>query len=224
MVFSDYMRGSMRLAAMMGVPVVYVLTHDSVYVGEDGPTHQPVEHYAALRAIPNMAFFRPADAEETAEAWVAALERTDGPTVLALTRQKLPVFEKADPKWKENYHRGAYIVRDTEGTPDVVVVATGSEVTLALDAAEKASRAVRVVSVLDRGRFEAQDEGFRKSIVPDGVRTVVAEIGVLQGWEGYVQSKDDLWGLNRFGASGKGPEVATYLGYTADGLAKVIDR
>ncbi|MFW5806045.1 MAG: transketolase [Spirochaetota bacterium] len=224
MVFSDYMRGSMRLAALMGIPVIYVMTHDSIYVGEDGPTHEPVEHYAALRAIPNMAFFRPGDAEETAEAWRAALERTDGPTVLALTRQGLPVYEKADPKWRENYRRGGYIVRDTEGTPDVVVVATGSEVSLALDAAEKSSRKVRVVSVLDRERFEAQKESFRSSMIPQGVRTVVTEVGVLQGWEGYVQSKDDLFGLNRFGASGKGAEVARHLGFTAEALASLIDR
>jgi transketolase len=224
MVFTDYMRGSMRLAAVMGLPVIYVMTHDSIYVGEDGSTHEPVEHYAALRAIPNMAFFRPGDAEETAEAWLAALERTDGPTVLSLTRQKLAVYEKADPDWRANYRRGGYIVRDTDGTPDVVVVATGSEVSLALDAADQAKRKVRVVSVLDRERFESQDESFRRSIIPEGVRTVVAEVGVLQGWEGYVQSKADLFGLNRYGASGKGAEVAKYLGYTAEALAKLIDR
>jgi transketolase len=224
MVFTDYMRGSMRLAALMGLPVVYVMTHDSIYVGEDGPTHEPVEHYAALRAIPNMAFFRPGDAEETAEAWLAALERTDGPSVLSLTRQKLAVYEKSDPEWRASYRRGGYVVRDTDGAPDVVVVATGSEVTLALEAAEKAQRKVRVVSVLDRERFESQDESFKRSVIPQGVRTVVAEVGVLQGWEGYVESKDDLFGLERYGASGKGAEVAAHLGYTADALAAVIDR
>jgi transketolase len=223
LVFTDYMRASMRLASLMGLPIIYVMTHDSIYLGEDGPTHQPIEHVSALRAIPNMEVLRPGDAEETAEAWRMALMRTDGPTVIALTRQGLPVYEKSDAQWQKSITRGAYIVQDTQETPDVVVVATGSEVTLALDAAQQSSKNVRVVSMISQERFKALSKKEREQLIPRDVRTVVAEAGVSHGWEQFVDESEDLFTINRFGASGKGNEVATYLGFTAENLAKVID-
>jgi len=226
LVFSDYMRAPIRLASIMNIPVVYVFTHDSIFVGEDGPTHQPVEHVASLRAIPGLRVLRPGDAQETAEAWLLALERKDGPTALALTRQNLPVYEKAQPDWKNNIRKGAYIVTDTEGKPDCTVVATGSEVSLAVKTAERLKDEkgmnVRVVSMLSKELFEAQDADFRDSIVPPEGKTVVAEAGVSLGWEGFAGIPERLFTLNRFGASGPAKDVAEYLGITEDILVKKI--
>jgi transketolase len=222
LIFSDYMRGSMRLASLMGLPLVYVMTHDSVYLGEDGPTHQPVEHLSALRAIPGMRVLRPGDAEETAQAWMMALERTDGPTVLALTRQKLAVYEKADSNWKDTIRRGAYVVADSDGDPDVVVLATGSEVSMALEAAKESKKKVRVVSVLSRELLTA-DKAHLRSLVPANARVVVAESGVAQGWEHFVEDEADLFTINRFGASGPGSKVAEHLGFTKEALQKRLD-
>jgi transketolase len=224
LVFTDYMRGSMRLAALMGIPIIYVMTHDSVFLGEDGPTHQPVEHYAALRAIPNMTFLRPGDPEETNEAWLMALERTTGPSVLSLTRQNLSVYEKADSDWKKTIRKGAYVVREGSSSPAVTVVATGSEVSLALEAADKAQEQnIRVVSMISRERFLEQDEAFQKSIIPDGCRVVTAEIGVALGWERFASTPKDVFSLERFGASAPDTEIPGYLGYTAENLAKLLD-
>jgi len=223
LVFTDYMRPSMRLSALMKAPVIYVMTHDSIYLGEDGPTHQPIEHFAAVRAIPRMTFLRPGDAEETAQAWLMALENSGGPTVMALTRQGLTVYKKHDANWKENVRKGAYIVQEPEGKPDVVVVATGSEVNLALAAAELSGKKVRVVSMISQERFKAQDAAFKKEILPEGVRVIVAEVGIGQGWEGFVASEDDLFVLSDFGASGPGAEVAAHFGFTKENLAKLID-
>jgi transketolase len=222
LIFTDYMRGSMRLASLMGLPIVYVMTHDSVYLGEDGPTHQPVEHLSALRAIPGMRVLRPGDAEETAQAWMMALERTDGPTVLALTRQKLAVYEKADSNWKETIRRGAYVVADSDGDPDVVVLATGSEVSMALEAAKESKKKVRVVSVLSRELLTA-DKAHLRSLVPANARVVVAESGVAQGWEQFVEDEADLFTINRFGASGPGSKVAEHIGFTTEALQKRLD-
>lgn len=223
MVFADYLRPALRLSALMKQPVVYVLTHDSIYVGEDGPTHQPVEHLASLRAIPNVRVIRPADAEETTVAWDMAMARHDGPTALALTRQNLPVFAKADPDWKETMKTGAYIAKKAEGKPDVVVVATGSEVTLALDAAAKASgKKVQVVSMASRELFEAQPAAVREAVVPKGVRVVVCEAGVRSGWERWAEV-EDIMSLDRFGESGPADKVAAHLGFTSDALAKLIE-
>ncbi|MCL2320461.1 MAG: transketolase, partial [Treponema sp.] len=170
MVFCDYLRPALRLSALMKQPVVYVLTHDSFFVGEDGPTHQPVEHLASLRAIPNLRVLRPADAEETAEAWAMAMDRNNGPTVLALTRQNTVVFAKEDPDWKNTIRTGAYIVqKGGSGALDAVVIASGSEVNLALDAAARSGKKVRVVSMISRELFESQPEALRNSIVPPGV-------------------------------------------------------
>ena len=171
LVFSDYMRPSIRLAAIARLPVIYVFTHDSVFVGEDGPTHEPVEHLAALRAIPNLFVLRPGDAEETELAWRIAYERHDGPTVLALTRQGIAVYPKADSAWRTTIRRGAYVAKDCDGVPDVVVIATGSEVSVAIQAAaELTDRKVRVVSMLSRELFLAQPADFRLSLVPPAAR------------------------------------------------------
>jgi transketolase len=222
LVFSDYMRPSIRLAALMGIPVVFVFTHDSIFVGEDGPTHQPIEHAAALRSIPGLTVIRPADDEETAEAWKMAIERTTGPTALIFTRQNLLSFAKpAD--WKEKARQGAYVALDCDGAPDVVVAATGSEVSLAIEAAGASSKKVRVVSIVSMERLKEQERAFFAQLFPEGARVVTAEVGVSQGWEGVATSRDDTYSLNRFGASGPGAKVAEHLGYTAESLKKLIE-
>ncbi|MEN6364299.1 MAG: transketolase [Rectinema sp.] len=220
--FVDYLRPALRLSAIMKQPLVYVLTHDSIYVGEDGPTHEPIEQLASIRAIPNVLVLRPADAEETAEAWLAAMKRTDGPTVLVLGRNNVPVLKKDDPEWRAHMARGAYTVRETSAEPDVVVVATGSEVSLAVEAAEKVpGKSVRVVSMPNRGGFYSQPEKVRKALLPEAARIVVAEAGVAQGWE-RIAASEDIFSIERFGESGPGAEVAKHLGFTAEKLAELI--
>ncbi|HOJ99170.1 MAG TPA: transketolase [Termitinemataceae bacterium] len=224
MVFSDYLRPALRLSALMKQPVIYVLTHDSIFVGEDGPTHQPIEHLASLRAIPNVRVLRPADAEETMVAWEMAMEHRTGPTVLALTRQNVLVFKKDDPEWKNTIRTGAYIVRQTEGTPDVTIIATGSEVAMALAAADKlAPKKVRVVSMICKELFESQPAVLQNSIVPPGVRTVVCEAACHLGWEGWAK-REDILSIDRFGESGPGDKVAHHLGFTVDALVALIQR
>jgi transketolase len=221
MVFSDYLRPALRLSALMKQPVIYVLTHDSIFVGEDGPTHQPVEHLAALRAVPHLAVLRPADAEETAEAWAMAMERNDGPTALALSRQNIAVFIKDDPDWKNNIRRGAYVVRKAADPIDAVIIATGSEVGLALEAAALSGKSVRVVSMISRELFASQSEAVRNSVIPPGTRTFVCEAGVSQGWERWAKP-DDILSIERFGESGPAEKVAEHLGLTAKALAELI--
>jgi transketolase len=226
MVFSDYLRPALRLSALMKQPVVYVLTHDSIFVGEDGPTHQPIEHLASLRVIPNLRVLRPADAEETAEAWAMALERTEGPTALALSRQNLTVFPKADPDWKHTIRTGAYIVKQAEGNPDAVIIATGSEVGLALEAAAKAAakaagKKLRVVSMISKELFEAQPAAIRDAVIPPGTRVIVCEAGVHCGWERWAKPEDIL-SIDRFGESGPAARAVEHLGFTADALVKII--
>jgi transketolase len=224
MVFSDYLRPALRLSALMKQPVIYVLTHDSIYVGEDGPTHQPVEHLAALRVIPNLRVLRPADAEESSEAWAMAMERQDGPTVLALTRQNTVVFPKADGDWKHTIRTGAYIVQKAEKA-DLVLIATGSEVNLALEAAklvtEKSGKKIQVVSMISRELFESQSESLRNAVVPPGVRTLCCEAGVRAGWERWAKP-EDIFSIDRFGESGPAAKVAEALGFTAAALAERI--
>jgi len=224
MVFSDYLRPALRLSALMNRPVVYVLTHDSIFVGEDGPTHQPVETLASLRIMPNLRVLRPADAEETAEAWAMAMELTETPTAIALSRQNVAVFEKADPNWRDTIRPGAYVVKQVTGTPDAVVIATGSEVGLALEAAAKAgSGKLRVVSMVSRELFESQPAAIRDAIVPPGTRVVVCEAGVRSGWERWAKPEDIL-SIERFGESGPAPKVAEHLGMTVDALLRIIDK
>ena len=213
------LRPALRLSSLMQVPVVYIMTHDSIYLGEDGPTHQPIEHLAVLRAIPGLRVLRPADGEETNEAWLMALEH-GGPTVLALTRQGLPTLEKADADWRQSMRRGAYVVQDVD-SPEVVVVATGSEVSMALDAAKESGRKVRVVSMPSRELFEAQDTTWQRSIAPAGVPVVVAEAGIRQGWE-FLTTRDRILSIDRFGESGPGNDVAEHLGFTTARLAAMI--
>ncbi len=223
LVFSDYMRPAIRVAAIAKLPVIYVLTHDSVFVGEDGPTHEPVEHLAALRAIPNLVLLRPGDAEETDVAWRIAYERRDGPTALALTRQGIAVYAKADPNWRTSIRRGAYAVKDCEGTPDVVIVATGSEVSVALQAAAAlGDRKVRVVSMISRALFDAQPMDFQRALVPPAAKKVVFEAGVSFGWKGIADDSTLVAGIDRFGESGPYQKIAEHLGITAASLEKRI--
>ncbi|MBN2370598.1 MAG: transketolase [Vicinamibacteria bacterium] len=217
--FSDYMRPSIRLAALMGLPVVYVFTHDSIGVGEDGPTHQPIEHAAALRSIPNLTVIRPADANETASAWRLAMTRRDGPVALLLTRQALPILTGTG-----DVARGAYVLADADGKPDVILIASGSEVCLAIEAREKlAARKVgaRVVSMPSWEMFERQSPEYRDSVLPPGVTArLVIEAGVPLGWHKYAGSAGDVLAIeNRFGASAPIKVVMEKLGFTADNVA-----
>ena len=225
-VFSDYLRPALRLAALMRIPSIFVLTHDSIFVGEDGPTHQPVETLASLRAIPNVLVLRPADAEETSVAWRIALEQKDRPVCLLLSRQNLPVLEKAEPQWKARMKdAGSYVVKDTVGAPDVTVLATGSEVSLVCEAAKLVAPVkVRVVSVPSKELLEAQSYAFKEQLVGgSNTRVMIVEAGVKQGWEGWVRSpQDDIFSIERFGESGPANKVAEHLGFTAAALAERI--
>ena len=224
LVFSDYLRPSLRVAALSKIPNIYVFTHDSIYVGEDGPTHQPIETLAALRCIPNVQVLRPGDAEESQVAWEMALESTDHPVCMAFSRQGLAVYEKADKDWMQNARKGAYVVREGADTPDITILATGSEVNMALEAASLVEgKKIRVVSVFDRTLFEKQDEIFQKKILGNAKRVVVAEAGSRMGWEGYAK-KADLFTLNDFGESGPANAVAEHLGFTAAALAELLKK
>jgi len=226
LVFSDYMRPAIRLASLMGVRVVYVFTHDSIYLGEDGPTHQPIEHLDALRAIPGLTIFRPADGLETAAAWAWALESASGPVALALTRQDLPPLPHAKDFGRATVDRGAYVVRETSGKPQVVLVATGSEVSLACAAAERLATqdvAARVVSMPSLDRFEAQPESVRHALLPaDGTPIVAVEAGVGGSFWRHVGAHGLVYGIDRFGASAPGSAVAAHLGFTPDKLAERV--
>ena len=224
LVFSDYMRASIRLAAIMGVRVIYVFTHDSIGLGEDGPTHQPVEHLASLRAMPNLHVLRPADANETAAAWRMALERTDGPSALVLTRQKLPVLPPEAVYRDGNVYRGAYIYEEGPGgSPMVILIATGSEVQVAL-AAKKLLEAdgvsARVVSFLCRERFEEQPASYRDTVLPPSVKARVSvEAGSTFGWERYIGERGCSVGIDRFGASAPGDRLLKEFGFTPENVA-----
>ena len=226
LVFADYLRPQLRIAALMKVPNIYVLTHDSIYVGEDGPTHQPVETLASLRAIPNVQILRPADAQETLEAWKMAYESKDHPVCIALTRQALQGFAKADSNWKENIRKnGAYVALDCQGTPDITVLATGSEVSTAIEAAGIASgKKIRVVSIIDYNKFDDADCAVQKELTGGAARVVCAEAGISANWKHYATSKDDLFCINRFGESGPAAKVAEHLGFTAAKLAELLNK
>jgi transketolase len=223
LVFSDYLRPTMRLAAMMSLPVIYVFTHDSIGLGEDGPTHQPIEHLASLRAIPNMCVFRPADANETAVGWQMALARKDGPTALVLTRQKLATLDREKYAPAGNAAQGAYVLSEVE-SPEVLLLATGSEVHIALEAqtllAEKGVQA-RVVSMPCWSLFEAQPGAYREQVLPAAVSARVAvEAAAPFGWERYVGDKGRIVALERFGASAPYERIYEELGITAEAVAK----
>jgi transketolase len=218
--FSDYMRPAIRLASLMKLRSIYVFTHDSIGVGEDGPTHQPIEQAASLRAVPGLTVIRPADANETASAWRVALTRP-GPVALLLTRQALPILPGTD-----DVRYGGYVLADAEGRPDVVLIATGSEVSLAVEARKLlASRGVkaRVVSLPSWELFEEQPREYRESVLPPGVLARVAvEAGVPQGWERYVGAFGAVVAIeNRFGASAPAKVVFEKYGFTAENVARV---
>ena len=227
--FSDYMRGAVRLSALSGLHVIHVWTHDSVGLGEDGPTHQPVEHYAALRAIPNLWFVRPADANETSAAWALAIERRGGPVALALTRQKLPVLAGTADKAREGVQRGGYVLRDAEGgAPKLILIATGSELQLAFgaaDALEDDGIPTRVVSLPCWERFEAQDGSYRDEVLPPSVRKRLSvEVGVSLGWERWVGDEGAVIGLDHFGASAPAGTIFEHFGFTVARVAEVGRR
>ncbi len=227
LVFSDYMRGSVRLSALMGLPVVWVWTHDSVALGEDGPTHQPVEHYAALRAIPRLWVIRPGDANETAAAWRVALEREDGPVALLLSRQSIPVLDRTEVAAAENVQRGGYVLWDSTmggvgALPEIVLISTGAEVSPTLEAARALSERqtpTRVVSMPCMELFEAQTQEYRDEVLPPDVRTRLAvEPGASMSWWKWVGTDGDVLGLDRFGASAPGTTVLKELGFSVENI------
>jgi transketolase len=223
--FSDYMRPAVRLAALMQAPVVYVWTHDSIGLGEDGPTHQPIEHLSALRAIPGLNMVRPADANETAGAWKAALEDVHHPSGMALTRQNVPVLEGTDAN---KVAKGGYVVADSEGTPDVVLIGTGSELQLAVEARtalEAEGVRTRVVSMPCVEWFEAQDEAYRESVLPAGVKARVAvEAGIAQSWYRWVGDAGEVVSIEHYGASADYQTLFREFGFTADAVADAARR
>jgi len=232
LVFSDYMRPAIRLAALMELPVIYVFTHDSIALGEDGPTHQPIEHLPSLRAIPNLVVLRPADATETVEAWRVALEHHEGPVALLLTRQKLPVLDRSVLPSAEGVERGAYVLADSEGTPDVILLASGSEVEVALDARQRLAEQdvkARVVSMPSSELFEQQPPEYRDEVLPPEVSARLAiEMAVPMGWERYVGLQGDVVGINRFGASAPYQVLLEQFGFTGENVTlralAVLDR
>jgi transketolase len=224
LVFSDYARNAMRLSALMRQRVIYVLTHDSIGLGEDGPTHQPVEHVSSLRIIPHMDVWRPADTLETAVAWKAAVERTDGPTSLILSRQNLVQHPGIDGR-AEAAARGGYILRDSDGAPDLVLLATGSEVGLAIKAADLLAQRgtmVRVVSMPSTTVFDRQDAAYRRSVLPDGVRRAAVEAGVSDFWRKYVGLDGVVIGIDRFGESAPAPALFDLFGFTPEKVAAAL--
>jgi len=236
LMFSDYMRPSVRLSALMGLPVVWVWTHDSVGLGEDGPTHQPVEHYAALRAIPELWVIRPADANETAAAWRVALEREDGPVALLLSRQNIPVLDRDEVASADGVERGGYVLWDSHGQPggdgnasaggvggpQILLIATGAEVPPTLDAASELAAAgtrVRVVSMPCMELFEAQSQQYRDEVLPPAVRARLAvEPGASMSWWKWVGLDGDVLGLDHFGASAPGTTVLKEFGFTVENI------
>jgi transketolase len=229
--FSDYMRGSVRIAALAGLHVIYVWTHDSVGLGEDGPTHQPVEHYAALRAIPNLWFIRPGDANEATAAWAVALERSDGPVALALTRQKLTTFPETAEGAADGVRRGGYVLRESSGGPagiDLVIVASGSELALATDAREALETdgiRTRIVSLPCWELFERQPAGYREAVLPPSARKrVTIEMGVSLGWERYAGDEGAILAIDHFGQSAPAGTILERFGFTPERVADVGRR
>jgi transketolase len=223
LVFADYMRPSVRLAAISKLAVIYVWTHDTVFLGEDGPTHEPIEHFAALRAMPNLTLIRPADANETAVAWMMALERRDGPTGLLLTRQNIPVLDRSALAPAERLRKGGYTLLDADN-PEIILIATGSEVFITLEAARllaKEGRRARVVNLGCWEVFDEQPEAYRNEVLPPSVTCRLAvEAGCSFGWERYVGAQGAIFGIDRYGFSAPWKVVAEKLGYTAEGVAE----
>lgn len=225
LVFADFMRPAVRMAALMGLRSIFVFTHDSIAVGEDGPTHQPVEHAMSLRVIPNLCVIRPADALETAMAWQTACLNQHKPTALLLSRQKLPVLHKYAAVIHDNAGKGAYVLDAGQGEAKAVIIATGSEVHLALEAQAKLAEegiCVNVVSMPSWDMFEMQSEEYKKSVLPEGLPKVAVEAGVTLGWSRYTGSEDNVIGINKFGASAPGGTVMKEYGFTAENVAAKV--
>ena len=223
-VFADYLKAAVSLSALSGLPLTYAMTHDSVAVGEDGPTHEPIEQLAMLRAIPNTIVLRPADANETRLAWKVALESKDKPVVIALTRQGVPNLKETEDL--DNIDKGAYIIKDAEN-PDLVLIATGSEVALALDTAkalEEEGKNIRVVSMPSMELFRAQDDSYKKEILPKGVKKVSIEMGTTFGWAELTGACGLNIGIDRFGISGKGDLVQEELGFSVEAIKEKINE
>lgn len=225
LVFADYLRPSLRVVSLMKQPVIYVFTHDSIYVGEDGPTHQPVETMTSLRSIPGVQAIRPGDPEESMQAWNMAYASKDHPVCMAFTRQALAVYEKADKNWKKNMaEKGAYVVQEGSAAPDITILASGSEVNMALKAASLTSgKTIRVVSVPDLKKFETISDAERKAIIGDAKRIVCTEAGISMEWLQFT-SKENCFCIDTFGTSGPANKVAEHLGFTAEKLAEVLAR
>ena len=225
LIFSDYMRAALRLSALSPYPSIWVFTHDSVALGEDGPTHQPVEHLAALRAMPNMVVIRPADANETREAWVAAIRRRNGPTALILTRQNLPTLNRKEFAPAKGLHKGAYVLADLgKRAPQIILMATGSEVQLIIAAGKRlaaSGRGVRLVSFPSWELFEAQTKRYRETVLPPRINLRLAvEAGVAQGWERWVGERGAVISLERYGASAPGEVAMRKLGFSVENVFK----
>jgi transketolase len=229
LVFTDYCRPALRLSALEGAHVIYVFTHDSIGLGEDGPTHQPVEHLSALRAIPNLLVIRPGDANEAVEAWRTAILHRGGPVLLALSRQKIPTLDRSNMASAAELRRGGYVLSETAGrTPDIILLATGSELHLAVEAKprlEQRGAAVRVVSMPCFELFEQQDPAYREAVLPPAIRRRVAiEAGSPMSWYRWVGPEGDIIGMTRFGASGPYAEVLKFFGFTVENLVERASR
>jgi transketolase len=224
LVFSDYARNALRMAALMRIRNIFVYTHDSIGLGEDGPTHQPVEHVASLRIMPNMRVWRPCDTVETAVAWKDAIEKMDGPTSLVLTRQGLP-HQSRTAEQIELIERGGYVLKDTDGMPDVILIATGSEVALAMSAAGALSDdgvAVRVVSMPCTDIFDSQPVDYRQQVLPPEITArVVVEAGVTETWWRYAGDHGQVIGINRFGESAPASELFEHFGFSTENVVRV---
>jgi transketolase len=221
--FADYMRASIRLAAIMKLRVIFIFTHDGIAVGEDGPTHQAVEHLASLRAIPHLDVMRPADANEVAAAWKVAIETTHGPTVLVLSRQNLPTIDRSKYASADNLRKGAYILADAaNGKPDIILIATGSEVHLIVKAREELAKQniqARIVSMPSWELFEAQDKKYRESVLPKAItKRLAVEAGISQGWCRYLGSEGAMISVEKYGASAPGDRVMKEYGFTVENV------
>jgi transketolase len=223
LVFSDYMRGAVRLSALSNIGSIWVFTHDSIGVGEDGPTHQPVEHIAALRVIPNMVTLRPGDANETAQAWKIAIERRDGPTALALSRQGVPTLDRSKFNSAEGVKKGAYVLKDFgEGALDIILMASGTELSLIVSAAEQLVAkgiGVRLVSVPSWELFQAQGQAYIDDVLPPRIsKRIAVEAGVPYGWNRWVGDHGVIMGVDRYGASAPAKTVFEKYGLTVENV------
>jgi transketolase len=223
LVFSDYARNAVRMSALMGAHAIHVYTHDSIGLGEDGPTHQPVEHMASLRHIPHNDVWRPCDAVESAVCWKAAIERADGPSCLVFSRQNLPHQPRSDAQ-VQAIARGGYVLKDSAGTPELILIATGSEVGLAMDAAAKLGDKVRVVSMPSTDVFDRQDAAYRESVLPAACRRRIAiEAGVPDFWRKYVGLDGAVIGMDRFGASAPASDLFPHFGFTVERVVEAAN-